>query len=338
MHVIARRTAIGLALGAAAAPVARRARAQARELRFGIQYGLTYLPFAIMEHERLVQQHATAAGQPEPNVTFLRSAGGDTLNDGLISGNLDFAATGIPSFLTLWSRGRGKLDVKVLASYGYSPIVLVTRNPNVHTLRDFSDRDRIAVPAVRTSVQAIFLQMAAEKEFGPGQYGRLDAITIARSHPDAVAAVLGNTEIDSHFAVPPYLAEYERAGVGVHAVTSAQEIVGEPVSNGVLYLTERFHNANPGSMAAVMAALEEAIGIINTDPRRAAELYLAVTHERSSVETIMGILALPSVHYDTVPRGVMNIARFMGRVHTIGATPEHPENLFFPEALKLSGG
>src|ERR1019366_8737918 len=145
-------------------------------------------------------------------------------------GNLDFAATGIPSFLTLWSRGRGKLDVKVLASYGYSPIVLVTRDPNVHTVRDFSEHDRIALPAVRISVQAILLQMAVEKAFGPGEYARLDALTISRSHPDAVAAVLGNTEINSHFTVPPYLAEYERAAVGVHAVASAQDIVGEPVS------------------------------------------------------------------------------------------------------------
>jgi NitT/TauT family transport system substrate-binding protein len=338
MKTIARRTALGLTLAAAAAPFAPRAQAQAPNLRFGIQPGLTYLPFAVMEHERLVQKHAASSGQPEPNVTFFRSAGGDILNDGLISGNLDLVATGIPSFLTLWSRGRGKLDVKILSSYGYSPIVLVTRDPDVHTLKDFTDRDRIALPAVGTSVQAIFLQMAAEKAFGPGQYARLDHITVSRSHPDAVAAVLGNTEINSHFTVPPYLAEYERANVGIHPITSAQEIVGEPVSNGVLYLTDRFHRANPGTIAVVHAALEEAIGIINKDPRQAAEYYLAVTHERSSIETILGILSSPGVHYDTVPRGVMTLARFMNRVHSIGAAPDHAEDLFFPEAGVPPGG
>jgi NitT/TauT family transport system substrate-binding protein len=337
MRAIGRRRFAGLAMGVAGALVARRAAAEVHEVRFGIQYGLTYLPFAIMEHERLVEKHAAKAGLAEPVVTYFRAAGGDTLNDGLISGNLDFVATGIPSFLKLWSRGHGKIDIKGLASYGYSPIVLMTRNPAVHSVKDFTDRDRIALPAVGTSVQSIFLQMAAEKAFGPGQSGRLDSITVARSHPDAVAAVLGNTEIDSHFTVPPYIAEYERANKGIHAVISGDEVVGAHVSNGMLYLTERFHRANPATIAAVMAALDEAIGIINADPHRAADLYLATTHERTTVETILGILASPGVHYDTVPRGAMTLARFMASRHTIAAAPKRWEDLFFPEAPHQPG-
>lgn len=338
MQAIARRTALGLALGAASASLARPARAQAAAVRFGIQPGLTYLPFAIVEHEKLVQKQSAKLGLPEPNVTFFRSAGGDTLNTALLSGDLDLVATGIPSFLTLWSRGRGKFDVKVLCSYGYSPIVLMTRNPDVHTLKDFSDKDRIALPAVATSVQAIFLQMAAEKAFGPGQYARLDPLTIGRAHPDAVAAVLGKTEIDSHFAVPPYISRYEAANAGVHAVTSAQEIVGEPVSNGVLYLTEKFHTANPGTIKAVYAALDEAIALINADPRKAAEFYRETTKDPASIEMLMEILSTPGVHYDMVPRGVMKLARFMASVHTIAAAPAQAGDLFFPEAAIPPGG
>ena len=333
MAIISRRLALGGMLGAVAAPGI--ARAQVREIRFGIQHGLTYLPFAVIEHERLVQKHA-ARGGAEPNVTFFRSAGGDVLNDGLISGNLDFVATGVSGFLTLWARGRGRLDVKGLASYGHGPVELVTRNPNVRTLRDFSDRDRIALPAVRTSLQATLLQIACEKEWGPGQHSRLDALTIGRSHPDGMAAVLGNTEINSHFTVPPYLAEY-RKRPDIHRITNAIEILGEPISNGVMYTSERWYRANPQGAGAVRAAMEEAIGIIRETPRRAAEMYLAVTRERSTVDTVQEILSDPGVLYETTPRGIMTFARFMARVRTINAEPARWEDLFFPEA-RVGGG
>jgi NitT/TauT family transport system substrate-binding protein len=336
MSAPGRRATLGFAAGGLAlAALPRGAAAQAREIRFGIQHGLTYLPFAVVESQRLVQKHA-ARGGAEPNVTFFRSAGGDVLNDGLISGNLDFVATGPSGFLTLWARGRGRLDVKGLASYGHGPVALVTRNPNVRTIRDFTDRDRIALPAVRTSLQATLLQIACEKEFGPGQQNRLDAITIGRSHPDGMAALLGNTEINSHFTVPPYLAEYAKRP-DIHTVTTAVNILGEPISNGVLYASERWYRANPQSIAAVRAALEEAIGIINETPQRAAEMYLAVTGERSSVETIMAILRDPGIRYETAPRSIMTFARFMARTRAIPVEPARWEDLFFPEA-RASGG
>jgi NitT/TauT family transport system substrate-binding protein len=337
MRNFSRRAALGAAgFGLTAAALPGVGLAQAREIRFGIQHGLTYLPFAVIEHERLVQKHATRGGGAEPNVTYFRSAGGDVLNDGLISGNLDFVATGVSGFLTLWARGRGRVDVKGLASYGHGPVALVTRSPNVRRLADFSDRDRIALPAVRTSLQAILLQIACEKEFGPGQHGKLDAITIGRSHPDGMAAVLSNTEINSHFTVPPYLAEYAKRP-DIRQITNSVEILGEPISNGVMYTSERWYRANPAAAAAVRAAMEEAVGIIKDSPQRAAEMYLAVTRERSSVETIMEILGSPGILYDTVPRSIMTFARFMARTRAIPVEPARWEDLFFPEA-RMPGG
>jgi NitT/TauT family transport system substrate-binding protein len=206
----------------------------------------------------------------------------------------------------------------------------------VRKLADFSNADRIALPAVRTSLQAILLQIACEKEFGAGQHAKLDSITIGRSHPDGMAAVLGNTEINSHFTVPPYLAEYAKRQE-IHKVTSALEILGEPISNGVMYTTDRWYRANTASIAAVRAALDEAIGIINASPQRAAEMYRAVTQERSSVETIVGILSTPGIKYDSVPRGVMTLGSFMARTGTIPVGPSSWEDVFFPEARQAGG-
>ena len=65
----------------------------------------------------------------------------------------------------------------------------------------FSDKDRIAMPAVKVSIQAVTLQMAAEQEFGQGQHGRLDHLTVSMSHPDATAALLsGRSEVTGRLA------------------------------------------------------------------------------------------------------------------------------------------
>ena len=61
------------------------------------------------------------------------------------------------------------------------PLYLNTINPNVKTIKDFTEKDRIALPAVRVSMQAVILQMAAEKVFGEGQEHKLDANGPCRS-------------------------------------------------------------------------------------------------------------------------------------------------------------
>lgn len=52
---------------------------------------------------------------------------------------------------------------------------------------DLGEKDRIALPAVKVSFQAVMLQMAAAKEFGDANYARLDALTVSMAHPDGLA-------------------------------------------------------------------------------------------------------------------------------------------------------
>src|SRR5207248_943529 len=128
------------------------------------------------------------------------------------------AATGYPSFLILWSKTRGARGIKGLMAYGKTPLYLLTRNPNVKKIADFTDADRITVPAVKSSVQARMLQMAAEKIWG--QFDRLDKLTISSGHPDAIAALLSiQSEIDSTLSAPPY--EYQALeNAAIHLVTT----------------------------------------------------------------------------------------------------------------------
>ena len=305
------------------------ARAETGELRLGVQRGMTYLPFIVMQHEHLVEQQAAKAGMPELKVAFNIFSGGPAMTDGLLSDSIDVAATGIPSFLALWAKGKGKLAIKGLSSYGTLSIALVTRNPNVRTLADFTDKDRIATPGVKTSTQSIFLRMAAEKMYGPDHVDHFDSITIGRGHPDAMAALLGNTEINSHFTIPPYL-QAELRHPGVHIVTTSEEIVGGTVSNGTIFLTVRFAEANPKVVAVLYEALRASVALINSDTKRAAADYLAVSGERTSPEEIEALIKIPGTVYDIAPHGVVTMAKFLHRTGMIATEPTDWKEMYLP--------
>ena len=324
-----------LAAGAAGLLASHTARADAPTVRVGIQYGLTYLPFAVIQHEQLIEKHARAAGLGEIKAVWNRSAGGNVLNDALLSGNLDFVATGFPSFFILWSRGKGGFNIGALASYGATPLLLITRNPAVKTIADFTAKDKIAVPAVKSSIQAILLQMAAQKQFG--RYDKLDSLTLSRSHPDAMIALLSDSgDVDSDFSAPPY--QYEALKhPGIHVVTDSTRIFGGPLSNGILYLTQRYHEANPKMVAAMNQALREALALIDHDSRSAAQMYLDVTHEKLSVAEILETLQAPGTVFDATPRGTMRFAEFMHKTGAIANVPTSWKDVFFPDAYDLPG-
>ena len=312
-----------------AAALAAPAYAETNELRLGVQRGMTWLSFIVMQHEHFIEQQAAAAGMPGFKATFTVFSGGPAMTDGLLSESIDVAATGIPSFLALWAKGRGKLAIKGLASYGSLPAMLVTRNPNVKTLADFTDKDRIATPGVKTSTQSIFLRMAAEKMYGFAQVDHFDAITVTRGHQDAMAALLGGTEINSHCSIMPYI-QTELAQPGVHVVTTSDEIVGGSVSNGTIFLTVRFAKVNPMIVAVLYEAPRQSVALINTDAPRAAAAYLAISGERTPRSEIEAMIKAPGTVYDVAPHGTVKMAGFLHRTGMIAAEPRDWKEMYLP--------
>ena len=125
------------------------------------------------------------------------------------------------------------------------PLYLNTINPNVKTIKDFTDKDRIALPAVKVSIQAITLQMAAEKAFGPGQHGKLDPLTVTLSHPDGMAAMMsGRSEITAHFTSAPFMYQ-ELEDSRVRKVLDSYEVLGGPHTFNVVWASTKFYNDNP---------------------------------------------------------------------------------------------
>lgn len=165
MAVLARRACALLAATLIALPAI--AWAELSEIKVAKQYGISYLPLMLMEDGKLIEKHAKAAGV-DVTVTWATFAGGNVMNDALLSDSLQFASGGVGPLIILWSRTRANLDVRAVGSLNSMPLYLVSRNPNVKTIKDLSDKDRIGMPAVKISVQALALQMAAEQAFDRG--------------------------------------------------------------------------------------------------------------------------------------------------------------------------
>ncbi len=312
--------------------------AQASEISVARQYGIGYLQFMVMEELKLIEKHAKMLGAGDVKVRWAQFSGGSTMNDALISGNLDFAAVGVPPLVVLWARTDGERSIRGVAALNSYPMYLNTTNPNVKSIRDFSDKDRIAVPAIKVSAQAIALQMAAAKAFGESNFQKLDALTVAMSHPDAVAALLSRSAgVNSHFTNQPFSAK-ELKDPKIHTVVNSFQIYGGPATAVVAVATGSFRKANPTLYRAFYSALQEATRFINEDRQRASELYLKVSADKSvSRDELVGMLTDPDFTYTVTPNNILETAVFMGKVGSIKRTPASWKDLFFPEAHELPG-
>jgi sulfonate transport system substrate-binding protein len=321
-----------IVLGAALTAMAvSNARAEVSEITIAQQYGVSFLPLMVMEKSGFVEKHAAQLGLPGITVKWAKVAGPSVMNDGLISGALHFAAQGAPSLITLWDKTHGQIKgVSALTTY---PLYLVTRDPNVKTIKDFSSKDKIAVPSVKISTQAIMLQMAAAKAFGEKEYTKLDPLTVSLSHPDATLAFLGNTAgVNTHFSTSPFY-EQEIKVPGAHLITTSYEILGGPATALVLTASAKFREANPKGYKAVFDALSEAIDTVNKDKRAAAQLYLEVAHDKkTSVDDIVAIISDKDYAFTLEPQKVFATAQFMAKIGSIKQSPASIADLFFAES------
>ena len=311
-------------------------RAEMSEIAVAQQYGIGYLPLMVMEEQKLIEKYAKAAGV-EVKVNWAKFAGGNVMNDALLSGSLQFASGGVGPLITIWAKTRGNLDVKAVATLDSMPLYLNTRNPNVKTIKDFTEKDRIALPAVKVSVQAITLQMAAERDFGEGQHFKLDPLTVTMSHPDGQTALLsGQSEITAHFSSPPF--QYQQLKKpGIHTVLNSNDVLGGPATFNLVWTTSKFRNDNPKLYDAFVKALDDAIAQINRDKKAAAEAYLRISRDKDTVADILAMLNDPQIVFTTVPLNIMTYANFMAKVGLIKVKPDTWKDLFFPNLHGASG-
>ena len=333
-------SAMGIALGMAGilAVLGAPTLAQSSEIRFARQFSMGYLQFNVMERRQLVEKHAKAEGVADPKVVWATFNSPAAMNDALISGSIDIVSGGMPALLTIWAKTQGTpLAVKGVTAFSSQPILLNTRNPKVKAITDFTAEDKIAVPAVKVSIQAMFLQMAAAKQWGPAEYARLDPLTVGMSPPDATIALLsGAAGITSAFSVPPYQSQQLEKD-GIHTVLNSYEVFGSPHSFTVAWASSQFRDKNPALYRALIKAFDEATGIVNAEIKTAAQYWAEDVKTNLAVDKVVAVASGAQVKWTMVPEQVMKFAEFMVSVGTLKTRPAGWKDVFFPEVHHLPG-
>lgn len=320
-----------------AAACSTAALAEVSEVKLARQFGLAHLPLMIMEDRKLIEAAAARAGLPNFKAVFHQLASTGGINEALLAGQLDFAPNGAPSLLAIWDKTRGTSnEVRGLVAVNEFSFFLNVNRPGIKSIRDFTDSDRIVVSAVKVSVPAIMLQIAAQKEWGKDQWARLDRLTVSMSHPDGMAALLSRREITAHFTSPPFMhQELERPGIT--KLLTSEDIMGGPTVGTILFGTSKFTENNPKVTQAVFDAAVEAVNYINNNKRAAAETYIRMSKDKSSVDEIQRQISDPSLTFITTPRNSMVFARFMNSVGSIKNLPASWKDIFFRAAHNQAG-
>lgn len=313
------------------------AHAKEGEIRIAQQFGIFYLLLNVAEEQKLIEKHGKAQGI-DIDVKFLQLSGGPAINDALLSGNIDIAGAGVGPLFTIWDRTKGKLNIKGVASLGNFPSHLVSINPNVKSIADLSDKDRIALPAVGVSVQSRLLQMASAKEWGDAQFNKLDKLQVALPHPEAAAAIInGGTEITAHFGNPPFQDQELAGNPNAKIILNSYDVLGGPSTATVLYATEKWKNESPKTYRALLDALHEAAEFATQNPEAAADLYIKATGGKQDRQLIVDVLKNPDVQFTIQPQRTLVLGQFLHRVGVLKNEPTQLQDYFFDDPRVTTG-
>jgi NitT/TauT family transport system substrate-binding protein len=310
---------------------------QKSEVTLSRQPGIFYMPSHIMEKNKLIEKHAAALGVPNVTTKWVNLSGGGAQTDALLAGSVDILNTGTGNLLLLWDRTRG--GVKGIVATSAQPMTLISRDPHIKSIKDFGPNDKIAVPTVKVSTQAIVLQIAASEAFGADQWSKLDANTVQLGHPDAyVAMTNAQHEVRNHFAIPPFTFLELKNVPGAHVVLSSPDIMGGPLSQAQFFTTTKFADANPKIIQAVRDATKEAHDMIRNDTRASVEIYKEVTGDKTPVEDLLAWLKEPGMmEWNLQPQGTMKFAAHLHKTGTLKTMPKAFTDYYLPVSHDLKG-
>ena len=310
---------------------------QKTEISLSRQPGIFYMPTHIIEKQKLIEKHTAALGLPGITTKWITFSGGGAQTDALLAGGVDILNTGTGNLLLLWDRTKG--GVKGIVACSALPMTLISRDANIKSLKDFGSSDKIAVPTVKVSTQAIVLQIAAAEMFGADQWSKLDANTVQLGHPDAYAALSNSQhEVRNHFSIPPFTFLELKNVPGAHAVLSSPDVMGGPLSQAQFFTTTKFADANPKVIQAVRDATKEAHELIRNDTKAAVEIYKEVTGDKTSVEDLLAWLKEPGMmEWNLEPQGTMKFANHLFRTGTLKTQPKAWTDYYLPVAHDLKG-
>jgi NitT/TauT family transport system substrate-binding protein len=317
---------------------AAQARAEVPEVRLARQYSMGYLQLNVIEHEHLIQKHAAAHGIPEVKVSFSRFNGTPAMTDALLSGSLDIVSGAMVGLFPIWAKTRGTpMEVRAIGTLATMPVMLNSNDPDIRTMADIGKCKKIPVPAVRVSIGAVLVQLAAAKVHGIKDATIWDNATVSLSPADATVALMaGNSGVNCAVSFPPFT-QQQLERPEIHTVANSYDLMGGPSSYTVAYTSKVFHDKNPKLFRAVYEAMEEATDRVNQDLKTAARYWIEDSESKLSVDFVAAAGGGKDVHWTMTPERSLVGAEFMAEIGTIKVKPESWKDYFFSEAWDRPG-
>ena len=252
----------------------------AAEIRLAEQFSMGYLQFNVMKRDKLIEKYAGQRGLKDFKVSWQRFNGPAAMNEALLSGSTDIVAGGVPGLITLWDKTLGtSFEVREFARGARSRFCSTLAIPSIKSIKDFSDRDRIALPSIKVSVQAVVLQMAVAAAFGEENYAKLNPLTVSMSPPDSTIALLtGSGNITTVFSVPPFQFQQLAQSQHPHRVVLIRGAGAAHLYRGLDL--GAVSQGQSRTLRRVRGRHEEATATVSANPRQTAQTWIDDTNSK----------------------------------------------------------
>lgn len=270
----------------------------AKNITIAYQGGIGYAPVHILEAKKFIEANYDG----EVNVSFVKLDSGAAINEGIIGGTISIGCMGIAPAISGVIAGIPYKAISNLCSQSHG---LMTGNPEIKSLSDITDTDKIALVNFG-SIQHIFLAMAAEKELGDAH--ALDNNVQAMSHAEGMAALESGT-VALHLTSAPFIYQ-ERS----NSKYSELSVINEVWPAGNSFLIAMAANSlyeDTKLYEAVSKAFIQAIEFINANPEETAQIetgYLGL-----DLDTVKSYLDEDDCRFFPEMKGVGDMAAFMFR-------------------------
>jgi NitT/TauT family transport system substrate-binding protein len=316
------------------------AHAEANQVRIASPLGLAQLPGRIAYEMKFIEARAKERGL-DVSVTYQNVASGSIVSELVLSGNADIGVGGNVSLFNLWDKTSGAQKVRGVMAFSQANMFLITVDPHINSIRDFGEKDRIAMTDVKGTTYSMLLQMFAAKEFGWDQRTKLDNLAVGMSNNDAMISLIkGATEVKSHMTVLPN-SSMELASGKARIILSSKDLLGTPYTATAAFATEKFRNDNPKLYDAIVAGLLDAIKYINDNPEAAAAIYMKTEPFIGTPEDLVKMVkgqTADELSFTPVPRLTKVFMDFMFKSGTLRKTPDDWKDVWFDNVWGLPGG
>lgn len=261
------------------------------------QTGIAYAPLIIMEKNGMIENHYD--GELEINWQILN--GGNAINEGIISGDIDIGAMGVAPVIVGIKAG---IPYKICSGISSQPYDVMTNIEGIARLSDITKDIKISCVGLN-SMPHILLAMASKHELGDSH--ALDENLVFMSNTDGMTALISGA-VDCQMCISPFNfmeAKYEN----IHKIDVSNDVWPTGDTFIVAVSSSALHDDKPELYNAFCEALKEAVEYMETNQDET--ISILQNEYDASAEDIKEWLNDEKSGYDVNVKGIGKLGAFM---------------------------